>query len=78
MLPNVQQSTIAPLIKSTIVARTLIYTDEYNIYSRLTQWGYEHKTVCHSTGEYARDLTLPKAVDGDGFCVDALALLLFE
>ncbi len=62
MLPNVQQVTIAPLITSTIVAGTLIYTDEYNIYARLTEWGYEHKTVCHSTGEYARD------EDGDGFC----------
>jgi transposase len=62
MLPNVQQVTIAPLITSTIVAGTLIYTDEYNIYARLTEWGYEHKTVCHSKGEYARD------EDGDGFC----------
>ena len=25
-------------------------------------WGYAHKTVCHSHGEYARD------EDGDGFC----------
>lgn len=62
MLPNVQQGTIAPLITRTIIAGTLIYTDEYNIYARLTEWGYEHKTVCHSTGEYARD------EDGDGFC----------
>jgi transposase len=62
MLPNVQQVTIAPLITKTIIAGTLIYTDEYNIYARLTEWGYEHKTVCHSTGEYARD------EDGDGFC----------
>jgi transposase len=78
MLPNVQQVTIAPLITKTIIAGTPIYTDEYNIYARLTEWGYEHKTVClgslhgrvsrphelrcHSTGEYARD------EDGDGFC----------
>src|SRR3954449_739077 len=25
-------------------------------------WGYQHKTVCHARGEYARD------EDGDGFC----------
>jgi transposase len=60
MLPNVQQVTIAPLITKTIIPGTLIYTDEYNIYARLTEWGYEHKTVCHSAGEYARD--------EDGFC----------
>jgi len=61
MLPNVQQTTIAPLIKSTIAAGTMVYTDEYNIYNRLSQWGYQHKTVNHSQGEYARD------EDGDGF-----------
>jgi transposase-like protein len=39
----------------------LIYTDEYTIYCRLQAWGYERKTVNHSSGEYARD------EDGDGF-----------
>ena len=32
------------------------------IYARLEAWGYQHKTVCHGRGEYARD------EDGDGFC----------
>ena len=39
----------------------MLLTDEYDIYNRLTSWGYEHKTVCHSRGEYARD------EEGDGF-----------
>jgi transposase-like protein len=62
MLENVQQQTIEPLVKATIAAGSLIYTDEYGIYKALTDWGYEHKTVCHGAGEYARD------DDGDGFC----------
>lgn len=61
MLPNVQQNTIKPCIEQTVSKGTLIYTDEYAIYSRLEDWGYSHKTVNHSTGEYARD------EDGDGF-----------
>jgi len=61
MFPNVQQVTIKPFITENIEKNTLIYTDEYNIYSRLVEWGYQHKTVCHSKGEYARD------EDGDGF-----------
>jgi len=61
MLANVQQVTIGPLIRRTIVTGTVVYTDEYDIYSRLPEWGYEHHTVCHSRGEYARD------DDGDGF-----------
>jgi transposase len=55
MLENVQQLTIKPLIQATIAPGTCVYTDEYDIYSRLDQWSYEHKRVCHSSGEYARD-----------------------
>ncbi|MEM7066564.1 MAG: hypothetical protein AAF572_25775 [Cyanobacteria bacterium P01_B01_bin.77] len=38
-----------------------MYTDEYGIYNSLEEWGVDHKSVCHSAGEYARD------DDGDGF-----------
>jgi transposase-like protein len=62
MLANVQQKTIQSIIQATVSAGTLIYTDEYDIYARLEAWGYTHKSVCHSAGEYARD------EDGDGFC----------
>lgn len=61
MLDNVQQLTIQPLIQAHVACDAQIYTDEYNIYSRLVQWGYKHKTVNHSIGEYARD------DDDDGF-----------
>lgn len=61
MLPNVQQVTIKPMITQTVARETTFYTDEYDIYNRLPEWGYEHKTVNHSAYEYARD------DDGDGF-----------
>lgn len=61
MMPNVQQKTIKPVITKVVKPGSLIYTDEYNIYARLPEWGYEHETVNHSLGEYARD------EDGDGF-----------
>jgi transposase-like protein len=60
VLDNVRQVTIQPIIEKFIQPGTLVNTDEYDIYGRLTEWGYEHKTVCHSHGEYARD------EDGDG------------
>jgi transposase len=62
MLENVQQLTIVPIIKATIAKGTTVYTDEYGIYNALEAWGYEHLTVCHGAGEYARD------DDQDGFC----------
>lgn len=61
MLPNVRQITIEPIITKVVSAGTRIFTDEYDIYARLPAWGYQHKTVCHGRGEYARD------EDGDGF-----------
>ncbi len=62
MLANVQQATIKPIIEAAVAKDTLVHTDEYSIYARLPAWGYQHKTVCHGRGEYARD------EDGDGFC----------
>jgi transposase-like protein len=62
MLANVQQATIRPVVEATVVKGALMHTDEYDVYARLEEWGYGHKTVCHARGEYARD------EDGDGFC----------
>src|SRR3954453_8778246 len=62
LLANVQQTTIQPIIAATVAKGALIHTDEDGIYARLPVWGYQHKTVCHGRGEYARD------EDGDGFC----------
>jgi transposase len=62
MLPDVKRATIGPLIEATAGKGSVVYTDEYDIYARLTGWGYTHHAVCHGAGEYARD------DDGDGFC----------
>ena len=64
MPANVKQVAIGPLIQETIAEGSVVYTDEYDIYSRLSEWGCLHHTVCHATGEFARD----DDDDGDGFC----------
>jgi transposase-like protein len=61
MLENVQQAPLHPLIQAFINPGTRVHTDEYNIYNPLKDFGFDHRTVCHSRGEYARD------EDGDGF-----------
>ena len=48
------------MIETVVAPGSLIYSDEYTIYNQLKNWGYEHKSVNHSQGEYARD------EDGDG------------
>lgn len=60
LLENVQQATIRSLIDQLMTPGTRVYTDEYDLYHRLPAWGFDHHTVCHSRGEYARD------EDGDG------------
>ncbi len=62
MLADVQPKTIGPLIRATIAPGSIVYTDEYDIYARLPEWGDTHRTACHAAGEYARD------DDGDGSC----------
>jgi len=61
MVANVQHVTIQPIITETVSSGSLIYTDEYDIYDSLPAWGYQHKSVNHAAGEFARD------EDGDGF-----------
>src|SRR3982750_1039833 len=60
--PEGQQGRVEPVIPPVVAQGPLIHPDEYGIYARLEDWGYQHKTVCHARGEYARD------EDGDGFC----------
>ena len=61
MLANVPQVTSKPLIQATMAPGTCLYTDAYDIYSRLEQWGDKPESVCHNEGEDARD------DEGDGF-----------
>jgi transposase-like protein len=53
-LPNVQTATIQPFIEWLVKRGAKVYTDEYCIYQFLRRVGYQHETVNHSQGEYAR------------------------
>ena len=61
VLADVRQAAIRPVIEASVAQGALVRTDEYDIYARPEEWGYDHETVCHGRGEYARD------EDGDGF-----------
>ncbi len=55
MLENGKPMTIGPRITRAIVPGSVVYPDEYDIYMRLNEWGYNHETVCQAAGEFARD-----------------------
>ena len=60
VLANVRQTSIEPIVERFVRKGSSVFTDEYDIYSHLTSFGYVHSSVCHSQREYARD------DDGDG------------
>jgi len=61
---NVQSDTIRPLIEYLTDQGATVYTDEYNIYRFLRRLGYQHHTVNHSKGEYARGPVHVNTVEG--------------
>ena len=61
VLENVRTATIKPIIAAKVKSGAQFFTDEYTIY-HCTQADYDHRTVNHRAGEYARH-------DPDGTCV---------
>lgn len=55
MLENIQQPMILPLTVRFVAPGTRVYTDEYDIYQHLTEWGFNHHTVYYDLGKYVRD-----------------------
>jgi transposase-like protein len=61
VLENGRTATIKPIIAAKVKGGAQFFTDEYNIY-HFTAADYDHRTVNHGAGEYARH-------DPDGVCV---------
>ena len=61
VLEHVRSATIKPIIAAKVKGGAQFFTDEYNIY-HCTKVDYDHRTVNHGAGEYARR-------DPDGTCV---------
>ena len=53
VLENVRTATIKPIIAAKVKVGAQFFTDEYNIY-HFTKTDYDHRTVNHGAGEYAR------------------------
>jgi transposase len=54
VLRNVQSQTIQPIVHQMVERGAKVYTDSYSIYHFLARDGYQHQTVNHGAGEYAR------------------------
>ena len=55
VVPNVRKKTLQPIIKENVASGSTVHTDELKSYTGLDKAGYEHETVNHGAGEYAKD-----------------------
>jgi transposase len=56
-VPNVAHATVLPQIVNRVMPASMVYTDEYKIYDRLTREGYAHRRINHSEKIYvSRDV----------------------
>lgn len=60
VVENADQKTLQVFVRRMTWPGTLVNTDEWSGYERLSELGRGHATVCHALGEGARD------DDGDG------------
>jgi len=50
-VPNVEQKTLEPIIRTYIEEGSTVYTDEWKAYNGLKKW-YNHKMVIHGNKQY--------------------------
>lgn len=53
-IADVTAKTLRGAIREHVAESSRVLTDEYGTYRRVTRDGFQHETVCHSAGEYAR------------------------
>lgn len=64
IVPNVQRSTLLPIVQATVASGSTISTDELGSYRSLAKHGYTHGTVDHSDGEYVSGIFHTNSIEG--------------
>ena len=50
--------SLAAMVQERIMPGSVVMTDEYRAYAKLSEKGYDHLSVNHSEGEYASAATM--------------------
>lgn len=64
IVPNVQRSTLLPIVKATVAVGSTISTDELSSYRTLAKYGYNHGTVDHTREEYVSGIFHTNSIEG--------------
>ena len=63
VIPNTQQETIEPIIKTNIKESASVYTDEWFAYKDLNKW-FNHQIVIHSAKQYVNGKVSTNSMEG--------------
>ena len=63
-VPNVQSTTLLPIIRERVLSSATIYTDELSSYNRLPSLGYQHKRIHHAANIYVMGDTHTNTIEG--------------
>ena len=63
-VPNVARATVMPHIVNRVMPASMVYTDEYKVYNRLTQEGYAHRRIRHREKVYVSGDVHTNTIEG--------------
>ncbi len=63
-VPNVARATVMPHIINRVMPASMVYTDEYKVYNRLTQEGYAHRRIRHREKVYVSGDVHTNTIEG--------------
>ena len=64
VVENVKIKTIQPIINSLVAQGSQVMTDEFNIYNKVKENGYDHHTVQHGLGQYVDGIIHSNSIEG--------------
>lgn len=64
VVPDTKADTVLPIVEETVEKGATIHTDEYSVYNKLGEKGYDHQRVSHSDGEFVRGNSHTNSAEG--------------
>ena len=64
VVDDVSAKTLVGNIEQNVTKGSTVHTDEFRSYAQLERKGYDHRTVRHADGEYARDGSHVNTLEG--------------
>jgi len=64
VVKEVETRTLINMIRDNVKIGSTIMSDEARIYPKIKKYGYGHKTINHSKGEYVRDDVYANSLEG--------------